>query len=270
MISPSVCNDLGSVWTTNSTYAGNASSGLSVGTASEANGVQRGLIANLPFSHTQMISSVSSTLSLITSRVVSVSLRVWPRTTELNAGGVSYAYADPEGDALVDASGTTGVSYNGVSTLESTEIGILTMDSMVELVIYPTQPGMFTYTNAQSSAVVTYYPWSEGQIINDNNDGNPGGTLNCGAPTAAIWLQAAAGNAQNFYFEYVVHVEYAGTGVSQSLMTKNSADPIGLDIVQDIIATAQRNVAQNPCRTFGFTKAVKKEIKDRRIALSPF
>lgn len=64
-----------------------------------------------------------------------------------------------------------------------------------------------------------------------------------GAASGLIMMTGVAG--QSFYFEAIVHVEYVGAGVTQSLMTYGGADVVGLDVVQDVLAKAQRLAASD-------------------------
>jgi hypothetical protein len=85
-------------------------------------------------------------------------------------------------------------------------------------------------TPAAQEELLTTYTMSSCQFLS-NAVASPytAGTVIGGAPMAIVF----DGTAGNLYeFEIVAHVEYVGT-ITQSMLTKSHADPVGFSVVQE-------------------------------------
>lgn len=246
-IAPTLVNDKGFVYYSTSAYT----RFISAQPASEValpggntNCPAWSACTNLPYSSTQLTAGLSK--EKIEGRIVSCSLRAMFTGTELNRSGLVYSYVDADGDNTLGNTHLSSVIGDGydiatLSSKEGTEIGV-NAKKYTQIVILPPNNNAYDYTNSNASITRQCFPYAtNGETITINGD-----TVN-GAASGLIMMTGVAG--QSFYFEAIVHVEYVGAGVTQSLMTYGGADVVGLDVVQDVLAKAQRLAASDAQKT---------------------
>lgn len=220
---------------------------------------------NLPYTAAQISSTAPKTK--IEGRTVSVALRLQYTGTELNRSGMIYAYSDPDCDGTLgqnhsstqaegDGSGTTFIPGYNIATLsakEGTEIYPV-RKGYTQLVILPPNQYSMDFTNQNANAVRQNYPYSNGENIATS-------TATIGSPPAIIMVTGVAG--QSFYFEAIVHNEYEGSGVVQSLLTQSESDVVGCDAVQNVLSRAQRMAATDG--QLSFQKCVSLTMKREKV-----
>ncbi len=256
---PVMANDAAAVYYTTAAYAQNmaAQPASDVGTLTGGPNIPAvSLFTNLPYTAAQLTSTTAN--NKIEGRMVSASLRAQYSGTELNRSGMIYAYADPDGDNTlggphINAAAGSGYTIDSISTKEATEIYPV-KKGFTQLVVLPPNSSCLDFTNQNASAVRQVSPYASGEVITLN--GNSQGPASC-----LLMFTGVAG--QSFYFEAVVHVEYEGAGVTQSLLTESHADVVGLDAVQNILSRAQRKCAGDPQLTFN--SSINKIMRDEKV-----
>lgn len=217
---------------------------------------------NLPYTYGTLVTTASAPSSsvFIGGRNVSCSLRVWYTGTTFYEGGQYFAYVDPEGENVLGdnhaaASPPTGLSAAQFASKDATEILKVKGQNEMRIIKFTTDPNMDDYPRLNSASIRKVYPQSGGMSYN--------GTLNgiVGFFPAVVCVTGTAG--QPFYWEYIVHNEYIGPGVAQSLFTDTDTDAVGYDCVKNILAHAQRDVATNPRLTL--SKALKQEMAKQGV-----
>lgn len=246
-MAPTIVNDLPSVYYTSAAYAQTVAAGppSDVSTyTGNATTPAFGYINNLPYSSTQITATGSGVK--IEGRIVSAGFKVEYTGTELNRSGLMYAYTDPDGDNLLGDSHAfivagNGMDVNKLSTKEGTEISSNGRKGC-SVVILPPNSYSLDFTNQNATSTRQCFPYSTGDNMLYNI------TYTAGAAPAIIMFTGVPG--QSVYFEAVIHVEYEGAGVTQSLLTESSADVVGLDAVQNILSRTQRQCASDARKSF--------------------
>lgn len=220
--------------------------------------------SNLPYTAAELNTGgqAGSGINFIAGRNVSTSLRMWYTGTALNEAGQYFAYVDPEGENVLGdnhASGVapTGYSTGGLASKDATEIIRVKGQNEVRIVKFSVDPNQDDYPRPVSSTIRKNYPHS-GLVSYDGTLNNVVGIFN-----SVIMINGTAG--QPFYFEYIVHNEYNGPGVSQALLTDTDTDAVGYDAVKNVLAHAQREVASNPRKTLKQCLAL--ECKKQKVSL---
>jgi len=216
--------------------------------------------SNLPYDATQVVNSSGPPQADISGRIVSAALRMRYTGTELNRSGNIYAYADPDNNNTLGGqrSGTvpgSGYTVSDLSTKEATEICSVSK-RYTQVVILPGNSINLDYNIPQAQDVKKLFPYYNGENVIDNG-------TKVGQAPAVIMITGIPG--QSFYFEAIVHVEYQGPGVAQSLMTESRADIVGLDGVQTLLAKAQRLNARDA--QLSFDACVKKMMREEKIVM---
>ncbi len=245
-LSPTVANDSIAVCYTTSAYAQAMAAQPPSDTgvlSGSANCPAIALMSNLPYKTTDITSTTFG--SKVEARIVSSCLRVQYTGTELNRSGMVYAYSDPDGDncignAHLSSAAGSGYTIDTLSQKEATEIFPVTK-KFVQVLALPPNSICLDFTNQNATATRQVYPFSSGDNITFNSN-------SFGAHSVLIMITGVPG--QSIYFEAVTHVEYEGSGVTQSLLTESQADVVGLDAVQNILARAQRRCATDAQATF--------------------
>lgn len=260
-MNPSVTNTYPSVYSSTAAYANTTmacpSNDNPYNTAS-ANNPFGQAFSNLPYDDVALGSTTPG--AEVEGRIVSASLRLMYTGTELNRSGVIYAYSDSDGDTVAGGarnSGTVGNGYSPstMSTKEGCEITGVNK-KYTQVVLVPPNNGCFNYPDRGNNR---YYPYNTGNTVAAQN--LAGVAINVASPSCGIMITGVAG--QSFYYEAIVHVEYIGSGVTQSLMSQSSSDVVGLDAVTNVIARAQREAASDP--QADFQRCVRKVMHQERI-----
>lgn len=196
-----------------------------------------GFMSNLPFNANQLQGTGPETL--IEGRIVAASLRAYYTGTALNKSGSYYAYVDPDFANIIgaphdDASMGSGYSVDMLATKDATEISSIQSSREARIVWCPPSANLFDYAGPGASNLRKTYPYAENVAQFD------GATA---TSCAAICLTGVAG--ETFYYEMIVHAEYAGPGVYQALLTESVSDVVGFDTVCCAMQRAQRKTAND-------------------------
>lgn len=222
LIAPSIANDVPSLYYTGSAYTGNGSTPFTTGTGTV--GLVNLNVTTLPFSQADVFSSATVTSRPIaTGRIVSYGLRWRYIGTELNRGGLTTAYSEPNHRTVegLNAGIINGFRESIVTTPDDKHSArtFTGVSAQTEELDYPRPTQGAT---ASESYLITSYPFSTGAAANSG--------ANNGAPIAVVAFQGEPGNT--FYCEYIIHVEYIGSA-TEPMRTVNYADPVGLQMVKN-------------------------------------
>lgn len=258
-MAPCITNDGAAVYYTTAAYNQSMVAQAASDSANLSGGANIPAVAtfnNIPYTTAQITSTTPN--AKIEGRIVSCSLRAQFTGTELNRSGLVYAYADPEGDNVLGGPHTNATAGSGytvatISEKEATEIYPVTK-GFTQLVALPPYSYALDFTNQNASAVRQAFPYtsSEYNTLNSNSQGS-----------ASLLIMFTGVPGQSFYYEAVVHAEYVGAGVVQSLLSETFSDVVGLDAVQNVLGRAQRRCAGDPQITF--SKALQKEMEKEKI-----
>lgn len=261
-ISPTLANDTVCCSYTTAAYNYTVTSANSTDSAIATGGSSfpaYAVMSNLPYNYATLTSNTPG--SIISGRINVASLTCAYVGTVLNSSGQYYAYADPDNDSVVGANHTSanpplGYSAANLSTKDACEISSVGPKSMSRIVVLPSNNYEMDYSANNNTNLRKAYPFSQGQTQTD---------ANTGASCAVIAITGKAG--EPFYFEAIVHAEYIGSGVVQSLLTESQSDAVGYDALQTIEARAQRSVASNP--NLNLTQAIKQEMRREGVVFCP-
>lgn len=267
--SPCLANDRVCLNVTSSLYASDqiaeiANNVVPEGYAGNANSPGGVACPNLPFTAAQL--TATTTGSIIEGRCVGCSLTAMYNGNELYKAGMWYAYMDPDSDKLTGNAHTDvvapsgGYNINSLSSRDGCEISPVTRTHVAKIVWVPPAANMNDYPPNNASGLRKVYPYSQGQTQVDANHG---------APTGAIVMNGAVSpNQQPFYYEYVIHAEFVGPGVPQSLLSPSFSDVVGFDTCEMLINRAQRRAASDS--RSDFNKCLREEMKRERVRMFKF
>jgi len=260
-ISPCVVNDRSCVFYTTSAYASTqvsqSSSDVNADTnPGSATSPASVLMTNLPYTQAQVTSSTNGTI--IEGRIVSCSLKMYYTGTKLNESGQYYSYSDPTCDVIcggthLDAvQGTGGPTTALLAQKDGCEITHVSGNTEPRLIVISSDAFENDYPRDNSTTLRKMFPYSQNNTMVDGNHA---------PPVAVIMITGVA--SQPFYFEAVTHVEYAGAGVVQSLLSESKSDVVGFDSIQCVIARAQRAAANDP--RSNINKCIIRELNAEKI-----
>jgi len=232
LYAPCLANDATSIFTTASTYTGTTTTGA----ATTGTGINASNFTTQPFTAGQLLESDTPNVrNPVQGRIVSCGVR-WRYTgTELNRGGTVLSYVDPLHETL------EGQSYNNIGAYIESNFSTPGTNHMSEsLSVFSCNFRECNYpdTTVDSSSTLDSlsctYPYSDqvGTIFN----------ANVGAPIAGVFFTGVPGNT--FLFEIIQHCEYEGS-LCQSMLTPNSSDPQGAELVQAAASRAQSVTTEN-------------------------
>jgi len=241
---PTLCNDFAAGGYTTSAYSSTQVAQFSNDVVIEtntgsANSPASFVMTNLPFSSAQLTSTTPGTV--VEGRIVATSLKLYYTGTELNRSGQYFAYVDPDLDSVQGASHNNATAPSGgyttalLSAKDACEISAVTGRNAPQVIWLATQTNLNDYPPENASNLRKLYPYAQGQTQVDGNHAVASGV---------IMITGVAG--QPFYFEAVIHAEYIGAGVAQSLLTESYSDVVGFDAIQCALARAQRSAANDP------------------------
>lgn len=259
-LSPCLANDTPAVYYSTAAYTQTVAAGPPADvftTTGNATTPAIAFMTNLPFANASIISTTPGTK--IEGRIVSAALRAEYSGTELNRSGMIYAYMDPDGDNVLGGNHNFAVAGNGVSiaelsSKEATEI-YQVKKAYTTVLALPPNAHAYDFTNQNASLVRQNYPYSSGDNM------TYGVSTSVGAAPVIIMFTGVAG--MSIYFEGIVHVEYEGAGVTQSLLTESHSDVVGLDAVQNILSRAQRKAASDA--QISFATALNRTMNEEKV-----
>lgn len=263
LFTPSLANDMASVFYTDNTYPGGAGGRASpfatAGSSATPATYNIGWTSakhNGPFAANQLV-NVDASASLLQGRIVAAGARVQYTGTTLNESGLYYCYHDPShssvagltqseiggyGDTNVEAITRAPCTLNMFAVDESEQVfntvsvGGISSSTTATAALYPYSGGVNTWlTDSTTNAVVTpYLPVPGGSVAN---------YLFGGVPIGVIMVSGVAGST--VHIEYQLHFEYVGIPAA-SMLTPVTPDIEGSAIVRTAaLALPQRKLA-NP------------------------
>lgn len=252
LFAPTLCNDLPCVCVTSADFTGTIIAGLPtdgapayVASAFSPAGV---LMSNLPYSSAQLTTSntLATASTIVEGRIVSSALRTYYTGTTLNQSGQYYGYVDPDLEAVIGQSHnsttavTAGYTVSALGTKDACEIKGADRQGL-SVIVVPNNNNLVDYPSNGAGINRKIFPFS-------NNLVHGASGISPGAPPAVIAVTGVAG--QSFYYEAIVHAEYIGPGIPQSLLTQSFSDTVGFDSIQMMLNRAQRRCASDARKTF--------------------
>lgn len=205
-------------------------------------------MTNLPYTYSQLTTTTTgdNSASTVEGRIVSASLRTYYTGTTFNQSGQYYGYVDPDFESVVGNSHVTatpqtvGYTVGSLGAKDATEIKGADRQGMY-IVWVPPYNNLNDYPANNSSPWRKAFPYCNNLFQGPVADG-------IGAANGVICVTGVAG--QSFYWEAILHAEYIGPGVPQSLLSQSYADTVGFDSVQMLLGRAQRRCAADARKTF--------------------
>lgn len=247
MCCPCVASDMPTAWYTSSSFVGSATA---FPTAANANFVYGVNFSNLPYTRAQIIST--SPGSIIESRIVSYTVKVTYHGTVLNRGGTMFIYSDIEADSVIGYNSTT-IGAKATAIIRPID------GSPIEFTILPGRSISDEFEPSNAGVTTTTYPYCQGV---SGTDPTSSSSTTVGVPQFVIYFNPAA--TGNYMVEIVQHVEFIGTGVSQSAMTFCKSDRVGYEMVQSVLTRAQDVMTS---RKVDLPRAVNQVLRERRITV---
>lgn len=231
LIMPSLANDSTCALFSNASYSSTVASpfGLPLGEYSSI------VLSSLPYGKTLFTSGSEFTTSSLHGRIVSYGVRWRYIGSELKKSGRSYALVHPDHENLYGCSFNSLGNYKECLTTACTRswTEMVVFSNCSSEVDYPTNNVNVNNTVATPAAqeeLLECYPISSQQFLSSSSvPSYTSGTVVGGAPLAVVF-DGEKGN--QYEFEIVAHVEYVGT-ITQSMLTKSHADPVGFSVVQE-------------------------------------
>lgn len=218
------------------------------------------VMSNLPYTWDELTTNV--TKKAIEGRIVSSSLRVYYTGTQLNMSGQFYGYTDPDLMSVVGPNHTAataptlGYSPAELGTKDACEISAVGKNDM-RLIIVPPTENFLDYPNLNATSLRKTFPFSSNTPSGISANTN-------GAPCCVIMVTGVPG--QSFYYEAIVHAEYVGPGVMQSLLSESYTDAIGYDACNTVLLRSSRRAANDP--RCDFARCVREELMRDRIRMT--
>jgi hypothetical protein len=192
-------------------------------------------LSGLPYTKANFTSGNEFLTGGVHGRIVSFGVRWRYIGTELQRSGRVYSLVHPDHDNLYGASFTSLGAYKECLTTQCsrqwTEQVVFSNTSTE--VDYPINNLTFANSVANVAAqeeLVTTYPLSSMQFLTNATAAPYTPTSVVGGAPMCIVFDGTAGN--QYEFEVVAHVEYVGS-ITQSMLTKSHADPVGFSVVQE-------------------------------------
>lgn len=222
-ISPTVCNNQPFVWYTDSDHTGGT---VNVEPYSLAPGTHAVNQSGAQFTSAEYVDGTINNPSSITSRIVSVGIRIRYTGTELNKGGLVYCLVSPDHGNL---------NFSDITALNAYKecIKVPVSRKWTEIVISAVDPDETVYpdasdwlaTGSSGASNLEYlkmlYPFSQGACCTASAPA-------VGAPVALIVTTGLRHNT--FEWEVITHMEHVGKPV-QSLATRSHSDMQGMSDV---------------------------------------
>ncbi len=261
-VAPTLCNDKQCLVYSTAVYAQATTSHIATDagiTTGAANSAASQVMGNLPYTYAQVTATTAG--QIVAGRNVASSLELTYTGTVLNSSGQYFAYSDPDNDNVCGPDHNLSTPASGYTTAalaqkDSTEISGVTNGHSARITVIPNANNEVDYPPFNSTPLRKAFPFAQGQTSFD---------ATTASPCAVIMITGTAG--MPFYFEYIVHNEYIGAGVTQSLITDSQSDAVGYDAVQSIAGRAQRMCAGDA--RLSFSQALRNEIKKEKVVLAP-
>lgn len=212
-------------------------------------------MSNLPYTAGELSQATTGNKG-VEGRVVAASLQCQYTGTLLERSGQYYAYSDPDLTPVVCQNHNNATAPSGdptVATLSAREAcEIRNVDGRpIRTLIIPQSSNQLDYPNFNSTELRKIYPFSQGQAYITNR----------GLPSTVIAITGVAG--QPFYWEAVLHAEYIGPSVVQSMLSQSFSDSIGFDTIQCAMARAVRANAADPYSSL--EDVIKRELRQEKV-----
>jgi hypothetical protein len=218
--------------------------------------------ATIPMGFTSAQLTNTTADTLVEGRIVSATLRLRYNGSMLNQSGLYIGYNDPDGGTFMGSNRalatTTPDGYQTAQFLskDAAEITNAKNDKFVSIHYLPAAANQQDFPPENASDWRKIYPYAQNQVQYTGDYAKSA----CG-----IMLTGVSG--QSYYWEVIIHAEYIGAGVTQSLLTESTSDVLGYDAVSNCVFRAQRNTAATP--DFNFVEELKKEIVREGIVMCP-
>jgi hypothetical protein len=256
-ISPCLVNDSNCIWYTTAANTINSTSGIIMpDAAAPTNGVFGDQLVSLPYNRAAIIDTDAG--DEVHGRVVSMTVSAYYIGKAVDVGGQFLVYASPTAERL------GGITYTETTALAQAELTNVRMNRRVQVPVIPSKAIHWEY--ADSGSIVggnteRLYPYSDG--VSETDPSSIGSTT-VGAPLSVIWVSGV--NSAPYAYEVVIHNEYVGPRVSQSLLTNSTADPTGFEMVNILLDEASSYTAAYP--EMSWEGAVNRAIRERGVKLS--
>lgn len=231
-IAPTACNDLASIYYTETAYAG---ANLSVG----ATGVTVSNNTANPYGHSLFLPGNASA-DCISARIISVGLRIRYTGTELNKGGLIYGLVLPNHGNLHSTTPVAMSAWRECVRRPVSRAWTTIVASAIDTDEgdYPDVSELYainTTSSLNEAVIKALYPFSSGNSVTTTN-------ANLGGIPMAFMITSTEGNS--FEFEVITHMEIIGSLVQNSV-TPSHADAIGLSKIIEVKGMADINAASN-------------------------
>jgi hypothetical protein len=250
-LTPSLANDMPSIFFTTATYAGATQSPFSgggiigaAGTTTTLNTGWTSVTHNGPFTAGQLAGSNLPSWGGVYGRVVSAGVRAQYTGTTLNESGLYYCYHDPAHSSV------SGLTVSAIGNFGDTNVELVSRKPC-ELVTFGVASSELDYsiveaidTSTIANPVIcgTLYPYANGDYVwaaAYNSATVVAGVqvpasgaaygFGIGTPVGVIGVTGIAG--QTVHIEYITHMEFQGAPAG-AMLTPNSADPEGAAMVK--------------------------------------
>lgn len=258
LITPSVVNDVPSVFYTQAGYTSTSIIPLSAIATALNTGVATSFCSNLPYNSSEVATAAVTDAPNLRGRIVSCGMTVQYTGTALNESGMIYLTRDPNHNNVAFQTGSNILIPSSVPSLggyQYTELCPFTREKCLAVdfasryteLNYP-EPGPGA-TVAQTVTQACYPYASSSSLLPQPANASSAYTITTGAsivvtvgnPTIAIMITGVAG--QTFHFEYTIHVEFVGSN-AQANLTPSESDSDGMgEVMVAANQLAQRKVA---------------------------
>jgi len=190
-------------------------------------------------------------------RIVSATCRIYYSGSVLNKSGTIYGFNEPNNDSILNQSMSFLSSRRSCQSHD-----VVGGDEDVLVASIPCRESHFDFPGVSAGLIQSQYPYSDGQSAGGDPT-SAGNSANIGVPVSCIYISGQPG--VSFNIEYCVRAEFVGTAITQSLTTMCHSDPVGMNIVQDVLSSAQMRVGERP--GMSFRTAVYNELAYRGIRM---
>lgn len=256
-VSPCLANDRVAAYFTNGLYTGTS---INCSATLGAVGTYGATMTNLPYGAASLTTSNPYEVYPISGRIVSCGLSIRYTGTELNRGGLTFCYSDPDHESV-----NTLTPDNLGAKLETSIEGNTPDRSSCWVSASAIRADELTFPDvSQNTAQVdvnllTVYPFSSANSVT-----SAAGDLAYGAPIMAAAVTGTSGNT--YEFEYVQHSEFIGAA-AQPFLTQNSSDATGLALVQTAAGRLPSAKRANP--NVSLKKLMKRELVKAAKEIGP-
>jgi len=241
-ISPTLANDVVSIWTTGPTFVGSGGDAqLLSANNTLSTGVTTSNFDGLPFATADLVSGSSGNAFPTTGRILGLGVRgMYAGTADLR-GGLFVTHRSPmhanESIKQTVAGGVIDfdalIGYEDSSAFERIE-----KDEII-LTDHATSVEERSFPVGDATDLELLYPYS----ANENNIGgftyaNPNGGVQAGSPTMAIMIKVPLSAAGNSYmFEVIQHCEYSSPNHAGGSGSRTEQDQSGEEVLLNSIRT---------------------------------